>query len=141
MSCGTSVTTGHYTRYFGQPTQYRVGCGSQLSVLVVFDHGRKAPGRRRQLHRLAAAAPARSPRSTVPIGSRVLIINTNLPIPSAWSRRRIEVESDRQELLERADLLACPAPGPDAQQRTDENNARDQRTSAPAAGARCPDEP
>ena len=71
-----------------------MGRGSQLSVLVVFDHGRKQapPGvidnyidwLRPRLHGLT------DPRYPTLVG--VLIVNTNLPIPSAWSRRRIEVE-------------------------------------------------
>ena len=67
---------------------------SQLSVLVVFDHGRKEvpPGvidnyidwLRPRLLGLD------DPRHPSPVG--VLIVNTNLPIPSSWSRRRVEVE-------------------------------------------------
>jgi hypothetical protein len=63
-------------------------------VLVVFDHGRKEapPGvidncigwLRPRLHGL------KDPRYPSLVG--VLIVNTNLPIPSAWSRRRVEVE-------------------------------------------------
>ena len=41
VSRGAPATVDHSTRYLGQPTQYGVGRGSQLSVLVVFDHGRK----------------------------------------------------------------------------------------------------
>lgn len=41
VSRGAPATVGHCTRYLGQPTQYGVGRGSQLSILVVFDHGRK----------------------------------------------------------------------------------------------------
>ena len=91
---GTPVGMDRCARYVGQPTQYGVGRGSQLSVLVVFDHGRKQapPGvidnyidwLRPRLHGLT------DPRYPSLVG--VLIVNTNLPIPSAWSRRRIEVE-------------------------------------------------
>jgi hypothetical protein len=75
----------------GQPTQYGVGRGSQLSILVVLDHGRKEapPGvidnyidwLRPRLHGLD------DPRYPSLVG--VLIVNTNLPVPSAWPRRRI----------------------------------------------------
>jgi hypothetical protein len=78
----------------GQPTQYGVGRGSQLSVLVVFDHGRKeAPVAvidnyidwlKPSLHALI------DPRYPSLVG--VLIGNTNLPIPSAWSRRSVQGE-------------------------------------------------
>jgi hypothetical protein len=97
VSHGAPVTVDHCTRYLGQPTQYGVGRGSQLSVLVVFDHGRKEapPGvidnyidwLRPRLHGL------HNPRYPSLVG--VLIVNTNLPVPSAWSRRRIEVQPGR----------------------------------------------
>ena len=93
---GAPVTVADCARYVGQPTQYGVGQGSQLSVLVVLDHGRKVapPGvienyidwLRPRLHGLD------DPRYPSLVG--VLIVNTNLPVPSAWSRRRIEVEAD-----------------------------------------------
>ncbi len=94
VSHGAPVTIDRCARYVGQPTQYGVGRGSQLSVLVVFDHGRKQapPGvidnyidwLRPRLHGLT------DPRYPTLVG--VLIVNTNLPIPSAWSRRRIDVD-------------------------------------------------
>ncbi len=93
VSRGAPVTVDHCARYVGQPTQYGVGRGSQLSVLVVFDHGRKEapPGvidnyidwLRPRLHGLD------DPQYPSLVG--VLIVNTNLPIPSAW-RRRVEVK-------------------------------------------------
>jgi len=93
VSRGSPVTVEHCARYVGQPTQYGVGRGSQLSVLVVFDHGRKEapPGvidnyidwLRPRPHGLD------DPRYPSLVG--VLIVNTNLPVPSAW-RRRVEVE-------------------------------------------------
>jgi hypothetical protein len=98
VSRGAPVTVEDCARYVGQPTQYGVGRGSQLSVLVALDHGRKAalPGIidnyigwvRPRLHGKAA------PEYPSLVG--VLIVNTNLPVPSAWSRRRVEVEPDRE---------------------------------------------
>ena len=41
MSRGAPATVESAVHYLGQPSQYGVGRGSQLSVLVVFDHGRK----------------------------------------------------------------------------------------------------
>ena len=84
------VTIENSVRYIGQSTQYGVGRGSQLSVLIVLDHSPKEvpPGVlenyigwiQPRLHGLDDAAyPSR-------VG--VLIINTNLPVPSAWSRFR-----------------------------------------------------
>jgi hypothetical protein len=94
VSRGAPATIGHSTRYLGQPTQYGVGRGSQLSILVVFDHGRKEapPGvidnyidwLLPRLHGLD------DPRYPSLVG--VLIVNTNLPVPSAWSRRHIQVQ-------------------------------------------------
>ncbi len=94
VSRGGSVAVDDCVRYLGQPTQYAVGRGSQLSILVVLDHGRKEapPGvienyldwLRPGLHGLA------DPQYPSLVG--VLIINTNLPVPSAWSRHRIAGE-------------------------------------------------
>jgi len=85
------VTIDDCTKYLGQPTQYGVGRGSQLSVLVVLDHSPKQapPGvidnyvgwLKPRLHGLE------DPRYPSLVG--VLIINTNLPVPSTWSRRKI----------------------------------------------------
>jgi hypothetical protein len=98
VSRGAPVTVEDCARYVGQPAQYAVGRGSQLSVLVVLDHGRKTapPG---VLENYIAWLQPRlhglhDPRYPSLVG--VLIVNTNLPIPSAWSRRRIKVEADRE---------------------------------------------
>jgi hypothetical protein len=98
VSRGAPVTVEDCARYVGQPAQYAVGRGSQLSVLVVLDHGRKTapPG---VLENYIAWLQPRlhglhDPR--YPSLAGVLIVNTNLPVPSAWSRRRIQVEADRE---------------------------------------------
>ena len=92
----TSSTVEGSATYLGQPTQYGVGRGSQLSVLVVLDHGRKTspPGViENYIGSLRPKLHGRDdPRYPSLVG--VLIINTNLPVPSAWSRRRIEFEPD-----------------------------------------------
>ena len=85
------VTVEDCLKYLGQPTQYGVGRGSQLSVLVVLDHSRKeAPAGvienymgwlQPRLHGLEDPA--------YPSLVGVLIVNTNLPVPSAWSRGKI----------------------------------------------------
>lgn len=92
VSRGAPATVDSAVHYLGQPAQYGIGRGSQLSVLVVFDHGRKEapPGvidnyldwLKPSLHGLT------DPRYPSLVG--VLIVNTNLPIPSSWSRRGIE---------------------------------------------------
>lgn len=106
VSRGTPVTVDSAVHYLGQPTQYGVGRGSQLSVLVVFDHGRKEapPGvidnymdwLKPSLHGCT------DPRYPSLVG--VLIVNTNLPVPSAWSRRRIA--GDRVPSEETTDAAA-----------------------------------
>jgi hypothetical protein len=94
VSRGAPVTLEHCARYIGQPAQYGTGRGSQFSVLVVYDHGGKqapvgvienyigwlVP----ELHGLKDA--------WYPSLVGVLIINTNLPVPSALSRRRVRVQ-------------------------------------------------
>ena len=92
VSRGAPATVDVAVHYLGQPTRYGVGRGSQLSVIVVFDHGRKEapPGMiddyiawlKPSLHGLTDA------RYPSLVG--VLIVNTYLPIPSAWSRRSIQ---------------------------------------------------
>ncbi|GIH16155.1 hypothetical protein [Rugosimonospora africana] len=94
VSRGKPITVDDCARYVGQPSQYGVGRGSQLSILVVLDHGRKTapPGvienyidwLKPRLHGLD------DPRYPTLVG--VLIINTNLPVPSEWSRRGVEAE-------------------------------------------------
>jgi len=94
VSRGKPITVDDCARYVGQPTQYGVSRGSQLSILVVLDHGRKIapPGvidnyidwLKPRLHGLD------DPRYPALVG--VLIINTNLSVPSAWSRYGAEAE-------------------------------------------------
>ncbi len=94
----TAVTVDGSAKYLGQPTQYGVGRGSQLSVLVILDHTRKAspPGvvenyigwLKPRLHGLE------DPKYPSLVG--VLIVNSNLPVPSTWSRRPIEVAPESQ---------------------------------------------
>jgi hypothetical protein len=89
------ATVDKSVKYLGQRTQYGVGRGSQLSVLVVLDQSAKKspPGvidnyigwLRPKLHGLEDA------RYPSLVG--VLIINANLPLPSGW-RRRIPLEAD-----------------------------------------------
>jgi hypothetical protein len=86
-----AVTVDDCAQYLGQPVQYGVGRGSQLSVLVVLDHSNKStpPGvlenyvgwLKPRLHGLD------DPRYPSLVG--VLIVNTNLPLPSTWSRNAI----------------------------------------------------
>jgi len=87
----TPVTVAHCARYLGQPVQYGVDRGSRLSVLVVLDHSRKKAPPGVLENYIDWLLPAHhgldDPRYPSRVG--VLIINTNLPVPSAWSRRAI----------------------------------------------------
>jgi hypothetical protein len=62
VSRGAPITIDDCVHHLGQPTQYGVGRGSQLSVLVVLDHSRKEapPGVVDKLYGLAETACARS---------------------------------------------------------------------------------
>jgi hypothetical protein len=83
-----AVSVDECAKYLGQPVQYGVGCGSQLSILVVLDHSAKQapPGvidnyvgwLQPALHGLSV--------QRYPSMVGVLIINSNLPVPSTWSR-------------------------------------------------------
>jgi hypothetical protein len=79
-------------RYIGQPTQYGVGRGSRLSILVVLDHTKKSAPPVVLENNIGWLFPRqhglRDPQYPSRVG--VLVIATNWPIPSAWSRRRIE---------------------------------------------------
>jgi hypothetical protein len=89
----TPVTVANCARYLGQPVQYGVGRGSRLSVLVILDHsGKEAPPGVLENYidwLLPAHHGLDDPRYPSRVG--VLIINTNLPVPSAWSRRTIPI--------------------------------------------------
>jgi hypothetical protein len=105
VSKGSPVTVERSAKYLGQPTQYGVGRGSQLSCLVILDHGRKTspPGvienyigwLTPKLHGLD------DPKYPSLVG--VLIINTNLPIPSKWRRRIAVVPNDLSPAESRPD--------------------------------------
>lgn len=92
----TPATVEHSAKYIGQPTQYGVGRGSQLSVLVVLDHTRKEAPPGVPENYMGWMQPRLhgkdDPKYPSLVG--VLIVNTNLPVPSAWSRRRIDVVAD-----------------------------------------------
>ncbi|MBI4498982.1 MAG: hypothetical protein HY689_13905 [Chloroflexi bacterium] len=86
------VTLADCAQYLGQPTQYAADRGSQLSVLVVLDHSPKEepPGVMDndvgwlvpELHGLNDPA--------YPSLVGVLIVRTNWPKPSDWSRKKIK---------------------------------------------------
>ena len=83
-----AITIPDCAKFLGQPVQYGIGCGSQLSILVVLDHSKKQapPGViENYVGWLQPALHGRTdPRYPSMVG--VLIVNTNLPVPSTWSR-------------------------------------------------------
>jgi len=72
VSRGAPIAVSACARYVGQPTQYGVGRGSQLSVLVVLDHGRKEapPGVIDNYIDWLKPRPARPRRSALSIPGR-----------------------------------------------------------------------
>jgi hypothetical protein len=82
-----AVSVADCAKYLGQPVQYGVGCGSQLSILVVLDHSRKHAPPGVIENYVGWLQPALhgmdDPRYPSMVG--VLIINSN-PVPSWWSR-------------------------------------------------------
>lgn len=91
----TPRTVDDCARYVGQPTQYGVGRGSRLSILVVLDHSRKAAPPAVLENYIGWLHPAHhgleDPRYPSRVG--VLIINTSWRLPSSWSRRRVPTRS------------------------------------------------
>lgn len=104
----TPRTVEECVRYLGQPTHYGVGRGSRLSILVVLDHTRKTAPPAVLENYIDWLHPAHHGRDDPRYPSRVgvLIINTNWPPPSAWSRRRIATRVDSPEEAERPDATA-----------------------------------
>jgi len=85
----TAAAAADRTRYVGQPIQYAVDLASRLSILIVFDHSPKANPPRVFENDFYWVEPAQHGGET-PFPSRVgkLVITTNWPVPSWWSRLR-----------------------------------------------------
>lgn len=83
-----AITVPECAKFLGQPVQYGIGSGSQLSILVVLDHSQKQAPPGVIENYVGWLQPAlhgcTDPRYPSMVG--VLIINTNLPVPSTWSR-------------------------------------------------------
>lgn len=94
----TPRTVDECARYVGQPTQYGVGRGSRLSILVVLDQTKKSAPPAVLENHVGWLLPAHHGLSDARYPSRVgvLIINANWPVPSSWSRRTIAVASDKK---------------------------------------------
>ncbi len=91
----TPRTVDDCARYIGQPTQYGVGRGSRLSVLVVLEHTKKTtpPGVLENYIGWLDPAHHNLTDRRYPSHVGIIIINTNWPVPSAWSRKRIPTHS------------------------------------------------
>jgi hypothetical protein len=86
--CNNAITVPECAKFLGQPVQYGIGCGSQLSILVVLDHSKKQAPPGVIENYVGWLQPALHGRTDARYPSMVgvLIINTNLPVPSTWSR-------------------------------------------------------
>lgn len=84
------VETSH--RYLGQPTQYATGGSKRLSILVVLDMAAPDAPSGVLSNYLGIMVPALHGLSdpAYPSLVGVVILNGNDPVPSAWSRRRID---------------------------------------------------
>jgi hypothetical protein len=76
-------------RYVARPTQYAVDAGSRLSIAIILDHTPKAAPPRVLENDFRWEFPEQHDDATVRYPSRVgvLTINTNWPVPSAWSKK------------------------------------------------------
>jgi hypothetical protein len=85
----TAAAAADRNRYVGQPVQYAVDLASRLSILIVFDHSPKANPPRVFENDFYWVEPVQHGGET-PFPSRVgkLVITTNWPVPSWWSRLR-----------------------------------------------------
>lgn len=83
-----AISVEDCAKFLGQPVQYAVGCGSQLSILVVLDHSPKEapPGVIENYVGWLKPALHGKEDQRYPSMVGVLIINSNLPVPSTWSR-------------------------------------------------------
>ncbi len=84
------VETTH--RYLGQPTQYATGGSKRLSILVVLDMAAPDAPTGVLSNYLGIMVPALHGLSdpAYPSLVGVVILNGNNPVPSAWSRRKID---------------------------------------------------
>ncbi len=91
----TPATIPGAAKYVGQPAQYSVDADARLSILCILDWTRKnAPVGKPENYwgwLIPSIHGVEHPSHPSIVG--VLIINVNLPRPSAWSRRRIEASS------------------------------------------------
>jgi hypothetical protein len=89
----TPRTVRNSSRFLGQPSQYGVGRGSRLSILVILDHSRKVAPAGVLENYIGWVVPGMhgydDPRYPSLVG--VVIINSHWRLPSNWSRREIRV--------------------------------------------------
>jgi hypothetical protein len=87
-----TVETSH--RYLGQPTQYATGVSKRLSILVVLDMAIPEAPAGVISNYLGIMVPALHGLTDPAYPSRVgvVILKGNNPVPSAWSRRKIDAK-------------------------------------------------
>jgi hypothetical protein len=87
-----TVQTSH--RYLGQPTQYATGVSKRLSILVVLDMAIPEAPAGVISNYLGIMVPALHGLTDPAYPSRVgvVILKGNNPVPSAWSRRKIDAK-------------------------------------------------
>jgi hypothetical protein len=86
----SAVTPERAHKYMGQPTQYASADGARLSILCILDMSPKKSPVGTPENYLFTLTPALHGLTNpeAPSLVAVIIVNSNLPVPSAWSRRK-----------------------------------------------------
>ena len=86
----TPVTRERAAKYMAQVVQYAVSDGSRLSILAILDMSRKELPIGTPENYMFPLYPAQHgiDNPSAPSTVYTLIVNGNLPVPSAWSRRK-----------------------------------------------------
>jgi hypothetical protein len=94
----TAAAAADRTRFVGQPTHYAVDLASRLSILVVFDHSPKTEPPRVFENDFYWVEPVQhGGESPFPSSVGKLVVATNWPVPSWWSRLRGAVHPSQEE--------------------------------------------
>jgi hypothetical protein len=91
----TEVTEERAPKYMGQPTQYAAADGARLSILCILDMSPKKSPTGTPENYLFTLTPALHGLTNpeAPSLVAVIVVNGNMPIPSAWSRRKTAIQS------------------------------------------------
>ncbi len=90
----TAVTQETAPKYVGQPTQYAAADGARLSILSILDMSRKTAPVGVPENYVFTLQPALHGLTNpeAPSVVAVIVINSNNPTPSSWSRRKTAVQ-------------------------------------------------